>query len=82
MHHWYRNMQSLRKTQPTFEKKVGRRGLPEPTPNGKPDYKNLGRHYGTLRKRENFVCYKALRYSKCFHNATPVFNSLTTKITN
>jgi len=31
MHLWYRNMQSL--TQPTFEK-VGRRGLPEPTPDG------------------------------------------------
>jgi len=29
MHHWYRNMQSLRS--PPL-KKVGRRGLPEPTP--------------------------------------------------
>jgi len=24
-----------------------------------------------LRKRENFVCFKALRHRKCFHNAAP-----------
>jgi len=35
MHHWYRNMQSLRSL--PLKKKVGRRGLPEPIPDGKPD---------------------------------------------
>jgi len=30
------------------------------------------RHYGTLRKHKNFVCFKALRHSKCFHNAVPI----------
>jgi len=36
---------------------------------------NQGSHYGTLRKRENFVCFKALRNRKCFHNAAPEFVS-------
>jgi len=31
----------------------------------------LGRHYATFRKRENFVCFKALRHRKCFRNAVP-----------
>jgi len=29
------------------------------------------RYYGTFRKRENFVCFKALRHRKRFHNTTP-----------
>jgi len=34
MHHWYRNTQSLRSL--PLKKKVGRRGLPEPTLDGNP----------------------------------------------
>jgi len=33
-------------------------------------FRTQGRHYGTLRKHENF-CFKALPHRKCFHNAFP-----------
>jgi len=39
--------------QPTFEKKVGRLGLPEPTPNGNPahDYTTAKYHFSALETR-------------------------------
>jgi len=56
MHDWYRNIQSLRSL--PLKKKFSRRGLPEPTLDGKPDQ----HHHQTPKNLSKFILRNSVTY--------------------